>query len=73
MGVERHLRLSNGDLPDLDAALAWVVQAVDRDFSTAIMVKISVEQIGRLPDDSDEWIYPWTAAVSGLIEESTGG
>jgi hypothetical protein len=71
MAVERHLSLSNGDLPDLNAALAWAVGAFDVEFTKATMVKISVEQVATLRSDSDVWTYPWTASVSGLIEESS--
>jgi hypothetical protein len=67
---ERNLRVSKSELKDLDEALAWAVQTVDRDFSGATMINLSVEQMMRSgPGVDDPWEYLWTASVGGMIED----
>lgn len=68
MTDERHLRVARGQIPNLDQALAWAVQTYDRDFPTATMVKIEVEQI-YASIDGDDWHYEWVGSVSGTVKE----
>lgn len=69
MSTERNIALSRSGFADLNAALAWVVQTYDREFTNAQMVKLNVEQIFRLDDSSEGGHYRWTAAVCGMTEE----
>lgn len=69
MSIERNVMVSHSEIDSLDTALTWVVQQVDREFSCATMVKISIEQFTRMDEGESEWRPVWTAAVSGLTEE----
>lgn len=67
--VSRHLSVSLDEADGLNEALAWAVNTVDTEFTTANMISISVEQIMRMRGDEDEWRYVWTAAVRGTIDK----
>lgn len=69
MTDERTLRVSRGQHDGLNQALGWVLQAYDREFTTATMVKIEVEQV--MVQDGDDWRYEWVASVAGTVEEAT--
>lgn len=67
---ERNLRIGKTDFDDFNEALAWVVQAVDREFEGATMLNISVEQMMRSgPKPDDEWRYVWSASVGGALSK----
>jgi hypothetical protein len=67
---ERNISISRSGLPDLNAALAWAVQRYDQEFTEAQMVKLHVEQIYVLDDSPAGGHYRWTAAVTGMTEET---
>lgn len=69
MAVERHVLVTEGALPDLDAALAWVVRHYDKELSEASLVKLVIEQSYVIDDEHEDGRFEWTAAVSGMTEE----
>lgn len=69
MIVERHVLVTQGELPDLNAALAWAVQRYDRELTGASMVKLVIEQCLVIDDEDEAGRYEWAAAVSGMTEE----
>lgn len=71
MTVERTMSVSRSGIDDFHEALAWAVQAYDREFGTATMVHLVVQQTSVLElDGVGEWHYQWTAAVSGSLEQA---
>lgn len=64
MSYERHLTVSEAGLDGMDAALAWAVQAADREFGSRPS-RVELCASYALTDDGTR--ETWTAAVSGLV------
>jgi hypothetical protein len=77
MSEHRHITVTADEFDDIDAALAWVVSTLDREFADADMPKISIEQIMRAAGDSDDgkggldWRYVWCASIAGSFPVTT--
>lgn len=69
MSYERNVSINKNGFKSLDEALAWLVQQYDKEFASATMVHLEIQQIMVRSDDSSEWSYDWTAGVNGLVEE----
>jgi hypothetical protein len=65
MSYERHLTVSEAGLDGMDAALAWAVQAADREFGSRPSRVELCASYALTDDDGTE--ERWTAAVSGLV------
>jgi hypothetical protein len=66
--VERTTVVCHPDLPDLDAALSWVVQTVEREGFTS--PKVQIRPISRCPVDGDEWTESCEVSVSQHVTET---
>jgi len=49
---------------NIDEALAWAVQAHDREFRGAEFVKILIEE-RQVLEDNGEWLNVWDAEIQG--------
>lgn len=66
---ERTVTVCLSGMRDINEALARVVQAHEREFTGASMVRIGIEECLVCDSDSDGgWRRIWSASVSGTFE-----
>jgi len=68
---ERHVQVTIGKLAEFGDALNWALNVYDREFASAEMLKLNIEQVMSMGMEVDaEWEKTWSASISGLISET---